>query len=58
MGSLYPRTLDGLIACYVDRNPIFPHYPAGDAVTVLFGGVALAEKGFPVLREPAVAVSK
>jgi len=27
-------------------------------VTVLFGGLALAEKGFPALREPALAVSK
>jgi hypothetical protein len=60
LGSLYPKTWDGLVACYVAAIPFFHNTLLGDAVytAVLFGGLALAEKGLPALREPAVAVSK
>lgn len=51
----YPKTLAGLAACYVAGIPFFWNTLAGDAlyVTLLFGGFALAERIFPVLREPA-----
>ena len=60
LGSLYPKTWDGLVTCYVAAIPFFHNTLLGDVVyvTVLFGGLALAEEGFPALREPAVAVSK
>ncbi len=55
--SLYPQTWDGLVACYVAAIPFFQNTLLGDAfyATLLFGGLALAEKGLPVLREPALA---
>lgn len=51
----YPRTLAGLGACYLAAIPFFWNTLAGDAlyVVLLFGGFALAEHVFPVLREPA-----
>ncbi len=52
-GNLYPRTLDGLLACYTAAIPFFQNTLLGDAVyvTALFGGFALAERGWPALRE-------
>lgn len=52
-GNLYPRTLEGLLACYTAAIPFFQNTLLGDAVygTALFGGFALAERGWPVLRE-------
>jgi hypothetical protein len=49
----YPKTSAGLVECYVAALPFFRNTLIGDAawVTVLFGGLALAEKGFPELRE-------
>lgn len=54
VGSLYPKTWDGLVACYVAAIPFLHNTLFGDALysAVLFGGLALAEKGLPVLREP------
>ncbi len=51
----YPHTADGLLACYVAAIPYFQNTLLGDAafVGLLFGGLALAERAFPVLREPA-----
>jgi hypothetical protein len=51
----YPRTGAGLIACYIVGIPLFWNTLAGDAlyVVLLFGGFALAERLFPVLRDPA-----
>ena len=51
--SLYPKTAAGLVACYVAAIPFFQNTLVGDALytAVLFGGFALAEKLFPVLRE-------
>jgi hypothetical protein len=60
LGSFYPKTWEGLVACYVAAIPFFHNTLLGDAVyaTVLFGGLALAEKSFPALREPVLAVSR
>lgn len=60
LGSWYPKTWEGLVACYVAAIPFFHNTLLGDAVcaTVLFGGLALAEKGYLSLREPAVVFSK
>lgn len=54
-GLTYPRTSAGLLACYVAGIPFFRNTLAGDAVYVvlLFGGLALAERAFPALREPS-----
>jgi hypothetical protein len=53
--STYPKTLGGLLACYAAGIPFFWNTFAGDALyaTLLFGGFALAERTFLVLREPA-----
>ena len=55
----YPMNLGGLIECYVRGVPLFWNTLAGDAfyVVLLFGGMALAEKKFPSLREPLAAES-
>lgn len=57
-GDLYPRTLSGLVTCYVAALPFFGNTLAGDAVytVLLFGGFALAQKHFPVLRAQAPRV--
>ena len=51
-GSLYPPTLDGLIACYTAAIPFFRNTLAGDAfyTALLFGGFALAQSRLPALR--------
>ena len=57
-GDLYPRTVEGLAACYAAAIPFFANSLAGDALfaALLFGGFALLERGFPVLRsQPAAA---
>jgi hypothetical protein len=60
LGSWYPKTWDGLIACYGAAIPFFQNTLLGDAVyvTVLFGGLALAENGWPVLRERELAPAR
>jgi hypothetical protein len=52
----YPRTFEGLVACYVAALPFFHNTLLGDAVfvTVLFGAKALAERAWPAIREPRV----
>ncbi|MCS6866907.1 MAG: DUF6580 family putative transport protein [Gemmataceae bacterium] len=52
----YPHTLEGLVACYVAALPFFHNTLLGDAVfvTALFGGLALAERVIPAIREPRV----
>lgn len=49
----YPRTPAGFTACFVGAIPFFQNTLLGDAVftTVLFGGMALIEKGVPAVRE-------
>jgi hypothetical protein len=51
----YPKDFGGLAECYVAGIPLFWNTLAGDAfyVALLFGAMALAEKRFPSLREPA-----
>jgi uncharacterized protein DUF6580 len=53
----YAKNLDGLAECYIAGLPLFWNTLAGDAfyVALLFGGLALAEKRFPSLREPLAA---
>ena len=49
----FPRLRLGLIACYVAGLPLLLNTLAGDAfyATLLFGGFALAERVFPILRD-------
>jgi hypothetical protein len=51
-GSLYPRTAEGLAACYAAAVPFFRNALLGDMIyaTLLFGAWALLEARFPVLR--------
>ena len=51
--SLYPHTLDGLIACYVAAIPFFRNSLLGDMgfVAMLFGGFAVLETYCRVLHE-------
>lgn len=50
----YAKNLGGLAECYLAGLPLLWNTLAGDAfyVVLLFGGMALAEKRFPALREP------
>jgi hypothetical protein len=59
-GVLYPQTAPGLLRCYTAAIPFFRNMLLGDAcyVVLLFGGFALAEKRFVVLREPDSVVPK
>lgn len=59
LGTFYPKTAEGLIACYVAAIPFFPNTVLGDATycAVLFGSLALAEHAFPKLREAAPATA-
>jgi hypothetical protein len=51
--SFYPKTWDGLAACYLAGLPFFRNSLVGDAVctVILFGGFALAERCCAALRE-------
>lgn len=53
--TTYANGLAGLVACYVAALPFFGNTLLGDGFycLVLFGGLALLEKRFAVLREPA-----
>jgi hypothetical protein len=53
----FPKTAGGLAACYIAGIPLFWNTLASDAfyAALLFGGMALAERKFPLLREPLVA---
>ena len=59
LGS-FPRTIAGLITCYIAGLPLFWNTLAGDALytALLFGGFALAEHTFPVLREHAPSAAR
>jgi hypothetical protein len=50
----YPKTWEGLFACYVAAIPHFQSTLLGDVAYsgLLFGGLKLAEWGFPTLCEP------
>ena len=53
-GSLYPKTLDGLMLSYVAAFPFFQNTLLGDCfyTLMLFGAFRLAETKWPVLAEP------
>lgn len=55
----YPKTWAGLAECYIAGLPLLGNTLAGDAfyAALLFGGMALAEKRFPSLREPLAAMA-
>lgn len=57
LGMLYPRTLDGLLACYVAALPFFQNTLLGTLFYsgVLFGGLWVVEKGLPRFREAKLA---
>ncbi len=57
LGSLYPKTVAGLLAAYVAAIPFFQNTVAGDLfyTAILFAGFALLEQAFPLLREPRPA---
>jgi len=52
----YEHNLPGLVMCYLGGIPFFWNTLAGDTVyaTLLFGGFALAERLFPLLRAELV----
>lgn len=54
--SLYPKTIEGLVACYLAAIPFFRNTLGGDAFStaVLFGGLVVLERRFPTLRQPAM----
>jgi hypothetical protein len=51
---LYPKTLAGLMTCYVAAIPFLRNMVLGDFfyAALLFGGFAALERAFPSLREP------
>jgi len=53
LGILYPRTLEGLLACYVAALPFFQNTLLGTLFysALLFGGLHVLERGLPRLRE-------
>jgi hypothetical protein len=55
IGGFYPKTIAGLVNCFIAGVPFFWNTLAGDALYagILFGGFALAEKMLPTLRLPA-----
>ncbi len=57
-GKLYPLTLDGLAACYVAAVPFLQNMLLGNLgyAALLYGGLALAERQFPTVREPQLAL--
>lgn len=50
--DFYPKTVEGLTACFVAAIPFFRNTVIGDLFfsAVLFGGLALAERRFSLLR--------
>lgn len=56
-GELYPRTGEGLVACFIAALPFFQNALVGDLFFsgVLFGGWAWLEKGVPALRASETA---
>lgn len=59
-GSLYPRTLAGLIMCYSAAIPFFRNSLIGDVAyaATLFGGFASLENVVISLREKQHAVTE
>jgi hypothetical protein len=57
--GMYPRSLEGLVACYVAALPFLQNSLAGDLTfaVALFGGFHLAQQRFAWLRAPAPATA-
>jgi hypothetical protein len=57
--DIYPRTAEGLIACYVAAWPFLQNMLAANLIFcgILFGGFAWAQRQFPILRESAATSS-
>lgn len=57
--NTYPKTFAGLVACYMAGVPLFWNTLAGDICysALLFGGLFLAERAYPVLRPNVSAAS-
>lgn len=57
--ALYAKSLAGLLACYAAAIPFFGNTLLGDGFycLVLFGGLALLENRFAILREPSSAAA-
>ena len=53
--SMYPKTLEGLVSCYVAAIPFFGNTVAGNLfyTAVLFGTFALAERKIPLFAPAA-----
>ena len=56
---LYPKTMAGLLACYVAAIPFFQNTLQGDLffTAALFGGFTLLERSFPKIREPRMTTA-
>jgi len=54
-GALYPKTPEGLVACFIAAIPFFANTVAGNFFysAVLFGGFALLERKVPALAPAA-----
>ena len=59
LGSLYPKTIDGLMACYIAGIPFFQNTLLGDLLysALLFGGFTLLESQLVSLREPPLSTN-
>ncbi len=59
-GSLYPKTLEGLVTAYVAAIPFFRNTVLGDAVyaAALFGGFALIESMVAALRDDSTPAAR
>jgi hypothetical protein len=57
--AFYPPTFEGLLTCYTAAIPFFRNTVASDALyaAILFGGFAIAERSFEVLRPANRAAS-
>jgi hypothetical protein len=56
----FPRTAAGLLACYISGLPLLGNTLGGDVfyAAFFFGGFALAERFFPILRDPSPAPAR
>src|SRR4030095_2454209 len=54
-GSLYPKTAEGLVTCFVAALPFLQNTIMGDGfyAVLLFGALHIAETKWPVIREAA-----
>jgi hypothetical protein len=60
LGNLYPKTIEGLLACYVAAIPFFQNAVLGDVfyTALMFMGFRFAEMRWPILRETVPVMEK